>query len=431
MYPSGCERPGDSNGRQRKRWLPARHRIRVIAWLTLGVVTGVLLLPRAGLAHERSESFSRWQFDGEVLKMVFTVSGREASRIPQFSDNRPQAQLLRSYLEQRITAQGTDANCRLVRAVAEPAAQGYLRAYFSWACAQLPSALHIGAFFDLAAEHTHFASLHTNGALYQRLLTTEQQQWSLAELGVGDTTGQRVRQSFAAFLGLGFRHILSGLDHLVFLLALVLLCRNLRLLVWAVSGFTLGHSISLSLAALGAVEVQLQPVEATIGLSVALLAAEYGTRQSRSAWPVAALAASSMLALLLAGLALDIPLRPLLFLGLALFALCYLPLAHELPDDGQFRLLITALFGLVHGFGFAGAFALADVGGQTLIWSLAGFNLGVELGQLALIACGLLLGLVFKDRPKLSRPLADGLMAVAAGCGVFWLIQRTLQPAFS
>jgi hypothetical protein len=139
-----------------------------------------------------------------------------------------------------------------------------------------------------------------------------------------------------AYLVLGIEHILSGIDHLMFVAALLFLVGFRRKLVWTITAFTLAHSLTLASAALGWLTLRSAPVEATIALSIVLVASE--ALQSRET------------------------------------------LARRLPA------LVAFLFGLVHGLGFAGA--LADIGlpQNHLATALLTFNIGVELGQLLAVA---------------------------------------------
>jgi len=141
----------------------------------------------------------------------------------------------------------------------------------------------------------------------------------------------------ADYLGMGFGHLLSGIDHLLFVLGLVLLVPGRRHLLAAVTGFTLGHSLTLSLAALGLVRVPPGLVEVGIAASLFWLA----TRLAQGG-----------------------------------------PAAARHPHPWR----MPALFGLLHGLGFAGALAQAGLPAGEIPLALFAFNLGIELGQLAVVA---------------------------------------------
>jgi hydrogenase/urease accessory protein HupE len=139
------------------------------------------------------------------------------------------------------------------------------------------------------------------------------------------------------YTALGFEHIWAGPDHLAFVAGLMLLARGARRIVLAVTGFTLAHSITLSLASLGVVQVPIAPVEAMIALSILFLAAEIARDEPAS-------------------------------------------------FSRRFPVALSFVFGLLHGFGFASALGEIGLPRAELLTGLLFFNIGVELGQLAFIA---------------------------------------------
>jgi hypothetical protein len=231
------------------------------------------------------------------------------------------------------------------------------------------------------------------------------------------------------YVALGVEHILAGADHAAFLLALLLLCRRLRDVLWLVTGFTLGHSLTLTLAVLGHLRPETSVVEALIGFTIALVAAEnvavkLGTRR----WWLAGLCAAG-----LAALSFVQPsgsgLPALTSFGLALFVLAYLPLAADEAEARRLRPLLTLVFGLVHGFGFASVLLELGLARAELARALVGFNLGVELGQLAIVATLWLVGRALARRfaaTRLSLLAVDALSAALCGLGLHWFVSRAL-----
>jgi hydrogenase/urease accessory protein HupE len=183
-----------------------------------------------------------------------------------------------------------------------------------------------------------------------------------------------------AYVGHGVEHILLGFDHLLFVLALILIVRSARGLLWTVTAFTLAHSITLALAALGVVRVPGPPVEAAIALSILLLASEIlrlrrGEPSLTARWPW----------------------------------------------------LVAFCFGLLHGFGFAGALTAVGLPVGDIPLALFAFNVGVELGQLAFIAA-VLGAMALARRTGVSSGLARrALPATAWAIGIlaaFWFFER-------
>jgi len=193
---------------------------------------------------------------------------------------------------------------------------------------------------------------------------------------------------------LGIGHILGGVDHLLFVLALLLLVRGVGRLVATVTAFTLAHSVTLAAATLGFVHVPSAPVEATIALSILFLASELARQPlatAPSAWVGARAGGASRADL-----------------------------------TARFPWLVAFSFGLLHGFGFAGALSEVGMPQKAVPLALLFFNVGVEIGQLLFIAGVLALGWLLR-RAALGAPAwwpraaAYGIGSVAA----FWVVQRT------
>lgn len=380
-------------------------------------------------AHQRSESFSRWEYSDGTLSVRYTISSREVSRLQRRHGGETLPTLLVAYLADQVSLQDTTDGegpaCELDRPFrALKSRPGLLQAEAGWRCLEIPRAVVINAFFDLAAEHSHFASFSSSDGFSQGLLTTLDRRWVLSETLTNRGTRGVSRSPFRDYLVYGVRHIGSGPDHLVFLIALLLVCRRGRDIIWAVTGFTLGHSVSLGLAVSGAVQPVIPAVEAAIGLSIVLVVVERAACNMRNTLPLALVCSAVLLLMIPLLPTTGSPARPALLAGSALFTGCYLLLARDLGGYGSFRLVISSLFGLVHGLGFASAFLESGAGSAGMLIPLAGFNIGVELGQLALVSALLGLGLVMKRFPRFSLPATELTAAVIGGLGVFWFIER-------
>jgi hydrogenase/urease accessory protein HupE len=186
------------------------------------------------------------------------------------------------------------------------------------------------------------------------------------------------------YLLLGIEHIWTGIDHLLFVTGLLLLAKTPRRIAWAVTGFTLAHSLTLSLSTLGIVRLPLLPVEAGIALSILFLAREVARPDSES-------------------------------------------LARRYP------LAISAFFGLLHGFGFAAALRAAGLPRNEIGAALLFFNTGVEVGQLVFIAITLtlirLVMRVARTTGSATVPLVLSRVedVCAYGLGIpaaFWFLER-------
>ena len=168
-------------------------------------------------------------------------------------------------------------------------------------------------------------------------------------------------------------------------------------------------------------------MEALIGFSIALVAAEnIGTRTSTNG-PLALLFSVGLLIMLMASMLWEVGLAALTSAGLILFTLSYLPQASDDYSARSLRPMLTLAFGLIHGFGFAQV--LTETGlPSTALWpALLGFNLGVEIGQLVIVA---VIGLVaygisryMADRH--SMRVFDMASAILCGWGLYWFVARS------
>jgi len=236
-----------------------------------------------------------------------------------------------------------------------------------------------------------------------------------------------VGAGFFEFVGMGLMHIFTGIDHMSFLLGLVLICRRLRDLVFVVSGFTIGHSLTLALAVTGVIRPHAEYIDALVALTIVLIGAENVAEQTRKPGPVAAFLGGA-LGLMALGSCFgfgDLP--SLLFLGGGLFTANYLMITGALADAGKFRTMITMVFGLIHGFGFASNLLQMQLPTNRLAELLVGFNLGVEIAQLTLVlGVTALAALLTRFVLTVPRPIVvDVASSFLVGLGTYWFITRS------
>ncbi|MFF2846807.1 HupE/UreJ family protein [Streptomyces sp. NPDC058001] len=215
--------------------------------------------------------------------------------------------------------------------------------------------------------------------------------------------GQSWYERFWEFFRLGGEHLLGGIDHILFLLALIAGSRRLREIVLAATSFTLAHSVTFLLAALGLVEVPDRVVEPIIALSIAVVAGWYLWRIRRGTGDSGD--SGDSVDLSVAG-------RRGHF---------------GLDRAGWTRLVVVFCFGLVHGLGFAGALGIHEAWSWTLLWSLLVFNVGIETVQLAIIAIVFpLLALLRRRAPRAALWATGTVSAGVAAMGLLWFVQRVL-----
>ena len=204
---------------------------------------------------------------------------------------------------------------------------------------------------------------------------------ALANAEIGDPARELIEgvhtsgnwTTFLSFIRAGFVHVVPlGADHILFVLGLFLLSRKWRPLLWQVSTFTVAHTITLGLATTGLVQVPGSVVEPVIAGSIVVIALENVFYPKYSPW----------------------------------------------------RLLVVFVFGLVHGLGFAGALRNLELPATSLLTSLLGFNVGVEAGQLTVIALAFLATVWLRDGNRYRKfVILPGSILIAL-MGAYWMIQR-------
>jgi hydrogenase/urease accessory protein HupE len=221
--------------------------------------------------------------------------------------------------------------------------------------------------------HQTFLNVYEGDALTQAILDRGR---STFDYFAG--TRQGVLAVVKRFVPSGIHHILIGPDHLLFLVGLLLLGGTIRQLTLVVTAFTVAHSITLSLAALNIVTPPARLIEPAIALSIVYVGAD-----------------------------------------------------NLLMKDGRdVRAWIAFAFGFIHGFGFANVLREMDLPSRALGWSLFSFNIGVEIGQLAVVAVVASALTALRARSAAAgQQLAMAGSVVVIAAGAFWFVQRVFFPA--
>jgi hypothetical protein len=327
-----------------------------------------VLLPGAAGAHALRLS------TGEV-----TVDGRRVRAVLQFArvelDVLPPEEVARTI---QVSTDGTP--CALAGSSVAPAQEDGVAVTATWECPRAPGKLRMAlGFLDRLPEgHLHVALLHLQGVTVQRtaragapVLEVEAQPSAWAGAG--------------RFLRLGAEHIFQGSDHIAFLIGVLLLGGSFRQLVGIVTAFTVAHSVTLALATLGWVVPPPRLIEPLIALSIVAVGVENL-------------------------LCLRAPLS-----------------AERVRAAIRHRWRLTFGFGLVHGFGFAGALRALELPRALLAPSLLTFNLGVELGQLVIVA---LVWPLLRWLRGVRGTWPGGIRWASAGVaalGVYWLLERVMS----
>jgi hypothetical protein len=375
-------------------------------------------------SHTKSETHSVWQIAGNVVHLSFTIPLPESKRLAESDEDQPPDARVLDYLQRHLSVDNGDRTCSVRPGRALAATSQFRRFEMTFICRSATDIkLHSSAFFELVPSHVTFAQIETgDGQFIEQLFTEGQRQ---VDASAGDA--QLRDASFFEYIRLGVVHILTGPDHMSFLLGLVLISRRLRDLVFVVTGFTIGHSVTLALAVTGILRPHAEYIDALVALTIAVIGAENIAVATHRPGTVAVGIGLPLLAMAAASFAGIGTLPPLLLLGAGLFCANYLMLSGHLRDAGRLRLVVTLVFGLIHGFGFAATLLEMRLPQLKLAQILVGFNLGVEIGQLSLVLT--LIGLVsLLARAQLSLPRPIVVDAVGAGLvavGTYWFISRS------
>ena len=211
-----------------------------------------------------------------------------------------------------------------------------------------------------------------DGSSQSVLLTPTKRSYSILE-------SASVLQVIKTYTWLGITHILLGFDHLLFVFALLLIVKSMRRLLWTITAFTLAHSITMVGATLGFMSVPQKPVEVIIALSILFLAMEI-IREKQG----------------------------------------------EVGLTSRYPWLIAFIFGLLHGFGFAGALAEIGLPQEAITLALVFFNIGVELGQLMFVAAVVLIALALQwlQHPEILLKVETVVVYAIGTLSSFWVFER-------
>ncbi|MEN0653770.1 MULTISPECIES: HupE/UreJ family protein [Hyphobacterium] len=383
----------------------------------------VLIIAGVADAHERSRSNSIWQETEAGLTGRIYLEARQATLLLSLEDS---GVSLQSAFQQRliegIAVSRGGGVCALQ---ASPQIQlrpdGRLEGVGFWACPESGLIeIDVQVFSPLSANHVHFIRLESESHLSEQVLSR------------GRTTARFGDERHAAparwtgFLGLGFEHILAGPDHVAFVIGLILLVTRWRRLALVTLGFTLGHSLTLALAVIGWVSPPGAAIESLIGFSILFIAAEAALAK-RTEFAIAGWSGGTALAALAALSALSGGLLAWpVWISLIVLTLAYFQWLASGGNAQTAAPVLSGGFGLVHGVGFAGILLEIDMSREALITSLLAFNIGVELGQLTIVAGVLILAAIVRLVAP-DRILEYGRAAALAGLaflGSFWFLGR-------
>jgi hypothetical protein len=330
------------------------------------------LLPAPASAHQSGISYGDYRVRGDRVEVTLRLTAVElAAALPSPAAADPAAQVLAA-----LSLQESGSPCRAEAASSRSDPPDGLVVEGSFRCPRPVERLRVevGLVNALPRGHTHLAKVEEGGRIAEHVVRAGREAFEVE--GQADRLARALR-----FLRLGVEHILTGYDHVAFLLALLLLGGTLGSLIRIATGFTLAHSVTLALAALGLVSPPAWLVEPLIAGTVVYVAAE-------NLWA--------------------------LRIGAQL--------------GGARRAGTAFAFGLIHGFGFAAALQGLDLPRAGFAASLLAFNLGVEVGQVALLAFGFPILAALRRRPGFALRGAWAGSAAIGCAGLVWLAEGVFFP---
>jgi hydrogenase/urease accessory protein HupE len=330
-------------------------------------------------AHTTGVSRGEYRADSGTVHALYIFSGRElATTLPDIDANHDGvlssaevaggAHALDTFIVQSSDVEADGVSCKPALDSVKTAEADAVEIRATFACPRSIDQLSIDCQFleRFSADHHHLAVISLGGHETPFVATLSHM---TIEADLGSTAGETT--TFPAMVLSGIEHILTGYDHLAFLIGLLLLGGRVRSLVGVITAFTVAHSITLGLAALHVVRVSPSIVEPAIALSIA-----------------------------------------------------YVGVENLFVHDVSKRWRITFLFGLIHGFGFAGALMNLELPPSKVPLALFAFNLGVEIGQLGVLAVVLPLVMFARKNAWFRDRGVKGLSLLIALAGVVWFVQR-------
>lgn len=376
------------------------------------------------MSHQRSESYSKVKIDDQnnlkLVQVEFSIQTFVLQRLNLgFTDNWEQ-ELTNEITQNFIFNQ--NCNPKDPPFLKNSFSTGYISLSWKMLCDSEILEIDLNLFFDKDPAHTHITTFLINSEAFpEKVFTNTNRNWSETDKQAQDSSSF---DSFTDYLGLGFKHILSGFDHLAFLLALLILKLPIKRLVIIITGFTIGHSLTLALGALDLITPSSQLVEALIGYSILIIAMESAAAITKS-YNLYSNVLVSLSFILILILSIFGHLKFIYgLIGMTVFSYCYLRLASKYSNF-TLTIAVTCLFGLIHGFGFAGNLSSIGLMEGRLLPAIFGFNIGVELGQILVV---IVLSLIFHQVGKFLRGNTDFLRVFTASglscIGVFWFLER-------
>ena len=384
------------------------------------------LFSQEAFAHTRSVSYSSWLMTNDEIVMTFSAPAREVTKLKEYKTLYPDlsASLNKHLLDSIIL----NPEGSLVKSKSLIAEQGTIAIEHTYKIkANSLLTIEMNAFYEVSSNHTHYATHKTTNGKNRSIILNQNNR----SFEVTSTSKNLKDESFQAvllgYINLGFTHILSGFDHLVFLLVLLLLCRSLKELIFTATGFTIGHSITLFLAASNLLIPNTKIIESLIGLTIVIAAIEAIRLPIIELKKLRMLSVCLFVSIFLISFFTSYINNSLLIIGMGLLTISYLRLIEDENASSKYRPLLATIFGVIHGFGFANILNEIGIIKANFLLALLGFNLGVELGQILVLSVLWYIYVHVKKNMKNIHfaEIRSLLSSILLAIGLYWFITRS------
>ncbi len=389
----------------------------------------LLIGPQAASAESRSVSYSVWSVIDETVHARFVIPEAEARRLADPGAPPPTNQAIADYIAAHVAVSSAGGSCPaidqgdeigLVYALAP--VPGLRRFEIIFQCPQ-PNGITLqnSVLFDRIPSHLNFARIQIGEAApVDQVFTSAHESVALSA-----PPSQQSGAGVLAYMRLGATHIVNSLDRICFVLAFLLLRSRREDIGYLVGGISLGYLISLAITLSGIIAPRMEFTEPLLGLMVVLVAVDAAAQASKRPWAAAALLGTGLLALAVVTAVLHGMPAGLVLTGIAVFAVCYLPISSELSDRAAFALVPTTLFGMLDGFGFASTLSVLKLPVETLVPLQLAFDVGALLVIALLASVIVAIAGALRARGQTTWPLsADLASAALTALGVFWFVSR-------
>ena len=393
-----------------------------IVSVCLLLFTGIVLSSQSLEAHSIGRSSSYWDIKADGVSARWAMSQREFEILQENGvGEEPSQVMLFSFLRANIAISAAENACELSGTQFTRLSGGDVSIAFDVAC--VPGEISLSGLFDKAPRHVHLAHLSSTSEAQQQVLLTADR--SLINFDNNDQEAGFLATA-TDYTKLGFLHILEGLDHLAFLIALLLIVRDIRSLFWVISGFTLGHSITLIFGALGVLAAEPDIIEPLIAFSIAFTAIDALIAKSSEPSKPLLFGLVCVVVLFTLDRYLNIQIPLIAWLGVLLLSGSVWMFGLQGEEQSKKILpIVTIGFGLIHGFGFAGVLSELGLPQEGKFTALLGFNLGVEIGQIVFVSAMLLLASVHHFFSKKTNDFLRLLVSWAViALGLYWFAER-------